>query len=61
MADEIKKRQTTRVILVHFSGDPGVTFSQLRKESMRLGAGEVGHHFIPTSGFDTPWLVTAFK
>jgi len=46
MADEIKKRRMTRVILVHFSGDPDVTFSQLRKESMRLGAKEVGHHFI---------------
>jgi hypothetical protein len=46
MADEIKKRETTRVILVHFSGDPGITFNQVRKESMRLGVTEVGHHFI---------------
>lgn len=46
MANEIKARETTKIILVHFTGDPGVTFSQVIKESRRLGNPEPGVHFV---------------
>jgi hypothetical protein len=49
MANEIKARETTRIILVHFTGDASVTFSQVIKESRSLGRQEPGVHFVNES------------
>lgn len=46
MANEIKRRETTQIILVHFTGDKSVTFSQVSEESKRLGCQEPGVHFV---------------
>jgi N-acetyl-anhydromuramyl-L-alanine amidase AmpD len=44
MENKLKARETTKFILVHFTGDESITFSQLRKESSHLS--ETGYHFI---------------
>ena len=46
MASELKARETTTIILVHFTGDETITFSQVRKESRHHGVSMTGCHFI---------------
>jgi N-acetyl-anhydromuramyl-L-alanine amidase AmpD len=46
MANEIKAREVTKIILVHFTGDPGVTFNQVSEDSRSLGHQEPGIHFV---------------
>ena len=50
MANEIKARETTKIILVHFTGDASVTFSQVIKESRSLGRQEPGLFYHRLAG-----------
>ena len=46
MENQLKARETTKIILVHFTGDTTITFSQVKKESRHRGTSETGYHFI---------------
>ncbi len=46
MANELKTRETTKIILVHFTGDASVTFGQVRQEASQRGMSETGVHFV---------------
>jgi len=46
MESELKARETTTIVLIHFTGDETTTFSQVRKESRSRGTHETGYHFI---------------
>jgi len=46
MENELKARETTTIVLIHFTGDETTTFSQVRRESCSQGTLETGYHFI---------------
>ncbi len=46
MKNELKARETTKVILVHFTGDETTSYSRMKKESLNQRISESGYHFI---------------
>ena len=46
METELKVRETTKVILVHFTGNKTTSYSQMKEESLNQGISETGYHFI---------------
>ncbi len=46
MENELQARETTKVILVHFTGDETTSYSRMKKESLNQGISETGYHFI---------------
>ncbi len=46
MVNELKARETTTIVLIHFTGDETTTFSQVRQETSSRGILETGYHFI---------------
>ncbi len=46
MENELPARQTTKVVLVHFSGDETLSYDRMNKQSLRKGISETGYHYI---------------
>lgn len=45
----LKKRQDTRFVLVHFTGEDAPTYEQIKQSHLQKGEPEIGFHFILTS------------
>ena len=39
-------RNTTKFVLVHFTGDPSLSYSDIKKAHLDMGQSEIGFHFI---------------
>ena len=39
-------RDTTKFVLVHFTGDPSLSYSDIKKAHLDMGQSEIGFHFI---------------
>ena len=39
-------RNTTKFVLVHFTGDPSLSYSDIKKAHLDMGQPEIGFHFI---------------
>ncbi len=42
----MEKRITTQFTLVHFTGDPSLSYGDIKKAHLDLGQPEIGFHFI---------------
>lgn len=47
-ASDLKRRQETRFVLVHFTGDEPSSYEQIKKSHLQNGEPEIGFHFIIT-------------
>lgn len=46
MQSELQARETTKIVLVHFSGDATLSYPQQKQRSLIEGVSEIGYHFI---------------
>ncbi len=46
MKNELQARETTRVVLVHFTGDASLRYQGMKQRSLCEGVSEIGYHFI---------------
>ena len=42
----METRNTTQFVLVHFTGDPSLSYSDIKKAHLDMGQPEIGFHFI---------------
>ena len=47
-AQNLKMRQETRFVLVHFTGEDSPTYTQIKQAHLNRGEPEIGFHFIIT-------------
>ena len=47
--DDLKTRQDTRFVLVHFTGEDSPTYEQIKQSHLEKGESEIGFHFIITA------------
>ena len=47
--DDLKTREDTRFVLVHFTGEDSLTYEQIKQSHLLEGEPEVGFHFIITA------------
>ena len=45
----LKTRQDTRFVLVHFTGEDAPTYEQIKQSPLQKGEPEIGFHFILTA------------
>ncbi|MBT3414825.1 MAG: hypothetical protein HOI59_09135 [Nitrospina sp.] len=46
---DLKTRQDTRFVLVHFTGEDSSTYEQIKQSHLEKGESEIGFHFIITT------------
>jgi hypothetical protein len=47
------KRQETRFVLVHYTGEDSLTYEEIKQSHLKSGEPEIGFHFIITSSGKT--------